>query len=108
MLLESLGPKQLGTHFTCFTGTKVQILTQPGNASGRTRPWRRCFTHALLMLCLCFAYALLMLCLFFTYAFMYVFVEGVRDPGAAVTALVATAMIRVLHLRALLVQKCQY
>ena len=28
MLLESLCPKELGTHFTCFTGTKVQILTQ--------------------------------------------------------------------------------
>jgi hypothetical protein len=27
--------KQLGTHFTCFTGTKVQILTQKHYAASR-------------------------------------------------------------------------
>ena len=65
-----------------------------------------CFTHALLMVYSCFTYALLVLMLYL--CFTCVFVEGVRDPGAAVTALVATAMIRVLHLAALLVQKYRY
>jgi multisubunit Na+/H+ antiporter MnhB subunit len=63
-----------------------------------------CFAYALLVLYLCCAYALLLIYLCFT----CVFGEGVRDPGAAVTALVATAMIRVLYLAALPVQKYRY